>query len=183
VVDAGADTTLKGGCDCVLTTYRGVDALKRFDFTITNPNLAPAMYEMMTGGDVITDPGNGNAPVGTVWPVALSCGDTQPAVALEFWVKHWTSDGAQDSIYPWIHHVYPQTLWQIGQQQFQNDFAQPTLTGFSRGNNAWGDGPYGDGPFSEYGIPVNIGTGTFFYTATDPPADSACGYQHVAPGT
>lgn len=180
VVDAGADITLTGGCDCVLTSYRGVDKLKRFDFTITNPQLSPAMYQMMLGGVLIS---NGADPVGEVWPVALSCGDVQPAVALEFWVKHWTSDGAQDATYPWIHHVYPQTLWQVGQQQFQNDFAQPTLTGFSRGNSAWGDGPYGDGPFSEYGVPIDIATGGYFYTATDPPADSACATTHVVPGT
>lgn len=180
VVDAGADITLTGGCDCVLTSYRGVDKLKRFDFTITNPQLSPAMYQMMLGGTLIN---SGADPVGETWPVALSCGETQPSVAMEFWVKHWTADGAQDAVYPWIHHVYPQTLWQIGQQQFQNDFAQPTLTGFSRGNSAWGDGPYGDGPFAEYGVPVNISTGGYFYTATDPPADTACATTHVVPGT
>lgn len=179
-VEAGADITLTGGCDCVISTYKGVDKLKRFDFTITSPKLSPAMYEMMLGGTLISNAGD---PVGTVWPVALSCGDVQDMVALEFWVKHWTSDGAQDSTYPWIHHVYPATLWQIGQQQFQNDFAQPTLTGFSRANQEWGDGPYNDGPFSEFGTPVNISTGGFFYTAIDPPADTACDYTHAVPGT
>lgn len=178
-IEAGADTTLTGGCDCVIASYRGVDKLKRFDFTITNPQLSPAMYEMMLGGTIIV---NGSDPVGTIWPVELSCGEAQASVALEFWVKHWNGS-SQDATYPWIHHVYPQTLWQIGQQQFQNDFAQPTLTGFSRSNSAWGDGPYGDGPFSEYGHPVDIATGGFFYTATDPPADSACAYQHVVPST
>jgi hypothetical protein len=79
--------------------------------------------------------------------------------------------------------VYPQTLWQVGQQQFQNDFAQPTLTGFSRGNAAWGDGPYGDGPFATYGVPIDIQTGGYYYTATDPPADTACAATHVTPGT
>ena len=179
VVEAGADTTLTGGCDCTIASYRGVDKLKRFDFTITNPKLSPAMYEMMLGGSVIL---NGAAPVGTVWPTQLSCGQSQASVALEFWVKHWNND-AQDPTYPWIHHVYPQTLWQIGQQQFQNDFAQPTLTGFSRSNDCWGDGPYADGPEAEFGLPVDISTGGFWYTAIDPPSDTDCDYAHVTPGS
>ncbi len=178
-VEAGADITLTGGCDCVIASYRGVDKLKWFEFEITNPKLAPAMYEMMLGGTIITEAG---FPVGTVWPVELACGEDQASVALEFWVKHWNGS-AQDTTYPWIHHVYPQTLWQIGQQQFQNDFAQPTLTGFSRRNDCWGDGPYADGPEDEgYGA-VDMATGGFFYATIDPPTDTACDYADIAPSS
>ncbi len=177
VVEAGADTTLVGGCDCTIASYRGIDKLKRFEFEITYPKLAAAAYEMMLGGTLISD---GALPVGTVWPTELECGDAQPAVALEFWVKHWNGD-AQDTTYPWIHHVYPQTLWQIGQQQFQNDFAQPTLTGFSRKNDCWGNGPYSDGPEDEGYGSVDISTGGFFYATIDPPTDTACDYGDIAP--
>ena len=179
VVEAGADITLTGGCDCVIASYRGVDKLKRFEFEITNPKLAPALYEMLLGGDLIS---NGVDPVGTIWPSELVCGEAQAAVALEFWVKHWNGD-AQDPIYPWIHHVYPQTLWQIGQQQFQNDFAQPTVTGFSRKNDCWGDGPYGDGPADEYGGSYDISTGAYWYSQLDPPTDTACEYADVTPSS
>jgi hypothetical protein len=179
VVEAGADTTLTGGCDCVIASYRGTDKLKRWEFTITSPKLSPAMYEMMIGGMIIAD---GADPVGTAWPGEAACGVDQAAVALEFWVKHWNGS-AQDATYPWIHHVYPQTLWQIGQQQFQNDFAQPTLTGFSRANTCWNDGPYGDGPAAEYGFAGDIEYGTFYYTDTEPPADTACDYGDVIAAT
>ncbi len=179
VIEAGADTTLTGGCDCIVATYRGTDKLKRFDFTITNPKLSPALYEMMIGGTSISDAG---VPVGTTWPAMLQCGDSQAAVAIEFWVKHW-NDSAQDLTYPWIHHVYPNTSWQIGQQEFQNDFAQPTLTGFSRSNECWGDGPYGDGPESEYGAAVDLSNGGFFYSATNPPTDTDCDYGDIAPSS
>jgi hypothetical protein len=179
VIEAGADTTLTGGCDCVIASYRGIDKLKRFEFEITNPKLSPAMYEMMIGGGIIND---GTVPVGTVWPAELSCGESQDAVAMEFWVKHWNGD-SQDATYPWIHHVYPQTLWQIGTQEFTNDFAQPTITGFSRKNSCWGDGPYGDGPEADYGSSIDISVGGFFYTASDPPSDSGCDYVDVAPGS
>jgi len=176
VTEAGADLSLVGCCDCEVASYRGKDKLKRFDFTITNPKLSPALYEMMIGGGIIND---ASVPVGTTWPDSAQCGDDDTVVALEFWVKHWNGS-SQDQTYPWIHHVYPQTLWQIGQQQFQNDFAQPTLTGFSRANACWGDGPYGDGPEAEYGTPIDISNGGFYYTATDPPVDTDCDYADVA---
>jgi hypothetical protein len=179
VVEAGADTTLKGGCDCIVASYRGVDSLKRFEFEITNPKLSPALYEMMIGGGIIN---SGGFPVGTTWPGQLDCGDTQDSVAIEFWVKHWNGS-SQDATYPWIHHTYPQTLWQIGQQQFQNDFAQPTLSGFSRANSCWGDGPYGDGPEATYGLSIDMSSGGFYYTATNPPVDTACDYADVTPSS
>ena len=179
VIEAGADTTLKGGCDCIVASYRGVDSLKRFEFEITNPKLSPALYEMMIGGGIITA---GAFPVGTTWPGQLDCGDSQDAVAIEFWVKHW-NNSAQDTTYPWIHHVYPQTLWQIGQQQFTNDFAQPTLSGFSRSNACWGDGPYGDGPEAQYGHSIDLSNGGFYYSASNPPADTNCDYSDVTPSS
>ena len=179
VVEAGADTTLTGGCDCVIASYRGIDKLKRFEFTITNPKLSPALYEMMIGGGIINDT---TTPVGTTWPAELACDEAQDSVALEFWVKHWNGS-SQDTTYPWIHHVYPQTYWQVGQQQFQNDFAQPTLTGFSRSNGCWGDGPYSDGPEADYGNSIDISNGGFWYTATIPPTDSDCDYNDVTPSS
>jgi len=179
VIEAGADTTLKGGCDCIVASYRGVDSLKRFEFEITNPKLSPALYEMMIGGGLIS---TGGFPVGTTWPAQLDCGDTQEAVAIEFWVKHWNGS-SQDTTYPWIHHVYPQTLWQIGQQQFQNDFAQPTLSGFSRSNACWGDGPYGDGPEALYGTSIDISSGGFYYQVGNPPSDTLCDYSNVTPSS
>ena len=105
----------------------GTDKLKRFEFEINIAALEPAMIAMMVGGTIIND---GIYDVGVAWPSALECGDVEPVVALEFWTDHWNGD-AQDPDYPYIHHVYPQTRWQIGQQQYQNDFAQPVLTGFS----------------------------------------------------
>lgn len=176
-VEAGADTTLTGGCDCTIASYRGTDKLKRFEFELSFPKFAPAAYEMMLGGGLISD---GVLPVGVVYPTELACGDTQPAVALEFWVKHWNGD-AQDVTYPWIHGVMPQTYWQIGQQQYQNDFAQPTFTGFSRANDCWGNGPYADGPEDEgYGA-VDISTGAMWYATLDPPTDTACDYGDISP--
>lgn len=177
VVEAGADTTLTGGCDCTIASYRGTDKLKRFEFELSFPKFAPAAYEMLLGSSLISD---GSLPVGVIYPTELACGEAQAAVSLEFWVKNWNGD-AQDVTYPWIHGVFPQTYWQVGQQQYQNDFAQPTFAGFSRKNDCWGNGPYSDGPSDEgYGNP-DISTGAMFYATIEPPTDTACDYGDISP--
>ncbi len=171
-IEAGADITLTGGCDCVIASYRGTDKLKRFEFEVNVAALEPVMTAMMVGGTVIND---GVFNVGVAWPAALECGELEPSVAFEFWTDHWNGD-AQDPDYPYIHHVYPNTRWQIGQQQYQNDFAQPVLSGFSRQNLMWGDGPYGDGPGAD------IRNGGWFYTDSVPPV-GACAAATVAPSS
>lgn len=180
VVEAGADTTLTGGCDCVVASYRGTDKLKRFEFELSWPKYSAAGYYLLMGGNYFE---SGGVPVGYVWPTELSCGQSQPAVAVEFWAKNWNGD-AQDPTYPWIHFVFPQSYWQLGQQQLQNDFSQPTLAGFSRKNECWGDGPYGDGPESLFGSAVDISTGTWYYDPTVAlPTDSDCDFDSVAPAS
>lgn len=180
-VTAGVDNDLTGGCDCTVASFRGTDKLKRFDLVLTFPKFAPAAAEMLTGSGVML---NGTDPVGANFPTELSCGETQPAVALEWWVKNWNND-SQDATYPWIHGVFPQSLWQIGDTTYQNDFAPRVFNGFSRSNSCWGQGPYGDGPEDEgyTGDGTDISTGGQWYTATDPPEDNGCDYADITPGS
>lgn len=172
-IEQGADLTLTGGCDCVIASYRGEDKLKRFEIELGLPTLHPAMYELLMGATLI--PGtvgtDANAPIGIGWPAALECGEVGVNTALEFWTDHWNGD-ALDPDLPYVHHVYPQTKWAPGAQSYGNDFAQPTLSGFTRQNLAWEDGPYGDGPGT------NIPNGGWYYTA-DPLPDVDCDYQTV----
>ncbi len=171
-IEAGADITLTGGCDCVIAAYRGTDKLKRFEFEVNVAALEPVMIAMMVGGTILVD---GAVDVGVAWPSSLECGEAEPVVAFEFWTDHWNGD-SQDPTYPYIHHIYPQTRWQIGQQQYQNDFAQPVLAGFSRQNLVWGNGPYGDGPGAD------ISNGGWFYTDVAPPT-AACEPATVIPAS
>ena len=82
------------------------------------------------------------------------------SAAFEFWTDVWVGS-AQEAARPYIHHVYPSTTWQQGAQTYQNEFAQPTLTGKASANTAWDEGPYGDQP---EGIPTDS-PGGLFYTA------------------
>lgn len=177
-IETGTDTSLIGGCGCKIASFKAPDSLKRYDLELTTPIKSAGLESLLVGGGVIMDDSASPVPVGFTFPTALGCDEEQPPVAFEFWTKHWEDD-AQDSTLPWIHWLFPQTLWQVGQQALTNDFAQPTFTGFSRTNTCWGDGPYGDGPEAVYGNAVDISTGGWFYTDVDPP-DADCDLATVA---
>lgn len=167
----GADLELRGGCDCVLASYRGVDSLKRFDFEVALGKMEPALQAMLIDGTVIdgTD-GTTTVPIGVAYPSPLSCDDTPSNVAFEFWTDNWTGDSL-DPDWPYIHHIFPQSRWAPGPITYGNDFGQPGVTGYSKQNLAWDD-PYGDGP----GVAVTYGA--WFYSA-DPLPDSECAFQTV----
>ena len=178
-IEAGLDSTLVGGCDCIIASYKGTDKLKRFNFNLNLPTFEPALLEMMIGAVLIEDTSDIPVPIGIGWPNQLSCDDVQqPNVAVEWWGDLWTDD-APDPEWPYFHAIYPASRWQIGRQVAQNDFAQPQLTGFTRTNTLFGN-PYGDLP-----APVAadfLDQGGIFLTTTAPPT-AECGYQTVVPGT
>ena len=104
--------------------------------------LEPSMIAFMLGAATIAD---GSDIVGVAFPSALECEDANPAVAFEFWSEHVVGSGL-DATYPYFHWVFPSTMWQLGDNTFEEGPAQPTLNGFSQTNGNWGEGPYGDGP-------------------------------------
>lgn len=181
-IETGVDTSLIGGCGCKIASYKAPDTLKRFDVTLTTPLKSAALESLLTGGEILFDDSVAPVPVGYAFPTALGCNEEVPPVAVEFWTKNWVND-AQDSDLPWIHWVFPQSLWSPGAETLNNDFSQPDFTGFTRTNSCWGDGPYGDGPESTYGASsFSIETGGWFYTPTDPPAAS-CDFATVTPSS
>lgn len=122
------------------------------------------MQALMLGAETIV---NGSDVVGLAFLSALACDDDEPAVALEFWTEHIVGSG-QDATYPWVHWVYPHTIWAPAAGTAQEDFLDSALNGFSRTNTAWGQGPYGDGPPDGQ----DIREGGYWKTADDPPAAS-----------
>lgn len=171
VIEAGQDKTLVGGCDCLIASYRGYDKLKRFDLELDMGVVEPGLIEMLIGADAIF---SGGDVIGDWWAhdQTFACGtNPQPNVAVEAWQDNWLDD-AQDPTLPYLHWIFPSSYWQIAAQTLQNDFLQPKLTGFTRGNTVFGTGPYGDLP--EAAQPL----GGFFQTTTRPTGD--CGYATVA---
>lgn len=172
-IEAGADRTLIGGCDCIIATYRGFDKLKRFDLEVDLGVLEPELIEMMIGADAITSASSPTDLVGVWWPSqAFQCTTpAQPNVCVEAWQTAWDGSGPS-AVYPYVHWIWPATHWQIGAHTLQNDFNQPKLTGFSVGNAALGTGIFGD-------LPETVGVlGGWFYDTLIPTA--MCGYQTQA---
>jgi len=160
-IETGNTFSLRNGCGCSIARFKANDVFNWFEFTFADGALEPAMWALMLGSDTIVD---GADVVGMAFQGALDCDEDEPAVGLEFWTKHIVGSG-QDGIHPWIHWVFPKTVWQLSDNTFEEDIAQPSLTGFSRTNAQWGDGPYGDGPPDGQ----DISEGGWWKTDVEPP--------------
>jgi hypothetical protein len=141
-IETGNTFSLRNGCGCSVARFKANDIFNWFEFQFADGALEPAMWALMLGAATIED---GADVVGMAFQGALACDEDEPAVGLEFWTKHIVGSG-QDGAFPWIHWVFPKTVWALAANNFQEEIAQPALSGFSRTNLQWGDGPYGDGP-------------------------------------
>lgn len=173
-IETGNTFSLRNGCGCSISRFKSNDIFNWFEFTFADGALEPEMVALMLGQDLIADAGD---QVGMHFGGALACDEDEPAVGLEFWTKHIVGS-AQDATYPWVHWVFPKTVWQLGDNTAEEDFLQTALSGFSRTNNRWGSGPWGDGPPDG----SDVVEGAFWKTDVDPPAAS-CASATVTPGS
>jgi hypothetical protein len=164
-IETGNTFSARNGCGCSIARFKANDIFNWFEFSFRAAALEPQMMSMLLGAETIE---NGLDVVGMAFQGALDCNDDEPAVALEFWTKHIVGS-SQDAAYPWVHWVFPRTVWQLGDNTFEEGIAEPTVNGFSRTNAMWGDGPYADGPPDSQ----DISEGGWWKTATAPP-DAAC---------
>lgn len=175
-LEAGDDKILVGGCDCIGLRYRSRDKSKGFTFTFTDMLTEPSLWSIMLGSSLIYDDSDIPVPIGVDFPDQLNCSNPQqPPVAIEAWGKAWEDDHFASGGRPYVRWVWPMTFWSMGDGTLENDFYTPALTGWSRGNPNWGEGPYGDQPQAI----GNLG-GYFQDTADNVPAtDFACGFVTV----
>lgn len=160
-IETGDTFSLRNGCGCSISRFKSNDVFNWFEFTFAGGALEPEMMALMLGAETIVD---GADVVGLAFPGAIACDEDEPAVGLEFWTKHIVGSG-QDGLHPWIHWVFPKTIWQLGDNTAEEDFLQTALTGFSRTNTQWGAGPYGDGPPDGQ----DISEGGYWKTDVEPP--------------
>lgn len=173
-IETGNSFGRRNGCGCSLARFKTKDIFNWFEFAFAGGALEPEMQALMLGAETIVD---GSDVVGLAFPSALDCTDDESAVALEFWTEHIVGSG-QDSLLPWVHWVYPYTVWAPASNTAQEDFLEAALSGFSRTNSAWGQGPYGDGPPDGQ----DIREGGYWKTAVDPPA-ADCAATTVSAGS
>lgn len=174
-IEEGQTFSLRNGCGCSIARFKANDTFNWWEFTFQMGALEPVMLSMLLGTPTIQE-GDGDI-VGQAFVGALACDEDEPAVALEFWTQHIVGSG-QDAFHPYIHWVFPKTVWRLGDNTFEEGIAQPTVEGFSRTNNLWGGGPYGDGPPDD----EDISEGGWWKTATDPPS-AACAPASVTPSS
>ena len=173
-IETGDTVSQKNGCGCSVIRYKVNDIFNWFEFSFTEAALEPELIALLTGANTIED---GADVVGMAFQGALACDEDEPAVAFEFWTKHIVGSG-QDGAFPWIHWVFPKTVWVLGDNTFNEGVGLPVLNGFSRTNSNWGDGPYGDGPPDGQ----DISEGGFWKTDVEPPAAS-CAAGNVTPSS
>ncbi len=169
-IETGTAVSVRNGCGCKISSFKFPDTFNWFEFAFADTTLEPAMQALMLGADTIVD---GSDVVGLAYPSSLACDEDEPAVALEFWTKHIVGSG-QDTAFPWVHFVFPLTIWQLADTTYEEAAAQPGLSGFSRTNGNWGDGPYGDGPPDGQ----DISEGGYWKTDVEPPS-AECATQNV----
>lgn len=173
-IETGNTFSLRNGCGCSIARFKANDIFNWFEFTFASGALEPIMHALMLGSPIIAD---GIDDVGLHFQGALECDEDEPAVALEFWTKHVVGSG-QDGTYPWVHWVFPKTVWALSDNTFEEDIAQPSLTGFSRTNLRWGSGPYSDGPPDG----TDVVEGAYWKTDVVPPVAN-CAASTATPGS
>lgn len=100
---------------------------------------------------------------------------SSPGYGLEVWVKNGSGTGncgPASTNPPYVKHVFPKLLTELGARTFENDVAQVTFSGTAEPNSSWGEGPWGGFP----GASPLAGTGwaEYFVEESDLP-DDECG--------
>ena len=173
-IETGNTFSLRNGCGCSLARFKSTDIFNWFEFSFARGALEPELEHMLLGGETIID---GADVVGINGPGALECDEGEPGVAFEFWTQHIVGSGL-DSIHPYVHWLFPFTIWQLGDNTAEEDLMQLTLNGFSRTNTAWGGGPYADGPPDGQSV-----TEWAYWKTNDLLPTAACVAVDVEPGS
>jgi hypothetical protein len=176
-VEEGQRRTVRSGCDCVVVTNRGADALLGYTFELVDGVWEPAMQALMLGYQALEDTSDDPVVIGyNVSGDQLVCGGTQARVALEAWAYAWDGAG-QDADLGLIHYVWPLTKWQVAPYTLSVDPTTPTLTGFSLRNDNW-TSPYADAPLDGT-YAVNVDFFAAYMEDLDNLPDASCGLQTV----
>jgi hypothetical protein len=178
-VTDGEEKQLVTGCDTNRVTYRGADKFKRFTFGLDLAALEPALVEMMTGAALILDSSTIPVPIGFNWPLLNSA---PPPVAIEAWVDNWIDDAQAATPFRYTRYVWPMTFWRPDDGTLENEFKTESLSGYSRSNSLWGNGPYGDQVEPGTVTPKAItAMGGVIFSDTMPA--SVCGYKATTSGS
>lgn len=174
-IEEGTSFSRRNGCGCSIARFKSRDIFNWYEFAFEDGALEPAMQALMLDETPILD---GVDVVGVAFGgTDIDCSAGDIGVGLEFWSQHILG-GGRDGIHPYVHWAFPMSIWTRGDNTAEEDFMANALTGFSRSNEQWGQGPHGDGPPDGGAIP----NGAYWKTADVPPT-ADCGLSTVEPGS
>lgn len=160
----GDEFEVKNACGDVCLTFKDDDRFKRVDISSLDIcELDPELFELLGGGDVLTD---GEA-VGYASPEVDGVSN---AVSLELWAKRIV-DGEQEDLFPYEWWVFPRVRLRWTARTFNNGPMSHPFQGRGTENPNWADGPANDWPVASDRVFQHIPT-------TSIPTTS-CGYQEL----
>lgn len=159
-IEAGTEHTQKNGCGDIKASLKKRDQVKRLNLTLDILSPDPDLQEILVGGTVLAD-GDGYA-----YPDLGAISDDR--VSIECWSRA-VIDGDFATTNPYIWWAFPETQWQYGARNLEEDYMGLPFSGTATENPNWFNGPGNDWP--------EASTQVVQHLRTDDIPDTACGYQ------
>lgn len=136
----GTDIEEKSADGNICVYYRTADVLKSVNFTLSICAPDPELYEMLTGGTVLTSGGNN---VGYA-SAAVGVDEVPNGVALEVWSKAIVA-GRPAVVNPYWRWIFPFAKMKFsGDHTMENGNMASAFEGWGYGNASYGTGAAGD---------------------------------------
>lgn len=170
------------GCGQVVFSGRDPNITTRYTFEAELWTSDYEALEIMTSCSLIlgaADAGPDNSWAGKAIGIGRPGPTTDPSdgFGLEVWAKNAANTGScgpATTNPPYVRHVFPKVVAELGARTFQNEVAVVTLSGYAESNSAWGEGPWGDYPGAD---PIGSEPWVEFFDTALPESD--CGAIEV----
>lgn len=176
-IKQGIDVQQVGGCGCVCASYKGPNALLRFDIDLELCAWEPGLLEIMAGMALVLDASDSPVAIGNSWPMNVGCSaEQQPPFAIEGWAQNFTPDGAQVADpAAFQRFVWPMAFADLDAFTLGADFGNPKLKLWTRANPQW---PSDGAIYNDYpdGAELEAGGGEFNDSSSHVPV-AECAYQ------
>lgn len=183
-VTEGTSFNPTDACGRVVFSAKDPSVTNRYTFEMELIGVDYEFIEIATSSSLILG-ASGSGPSGSWANKAIGIERPGPTTAntdgfgLEVWVKNGAGTGScgpASTNPPYVRHVFPRVLAELGARTFTNEVANATFSGTAEANISWGEGPYGDFPGAT--VPGGTPWMEFFDVAANLP-EAECGAVEV----
>lgn len=140
---SGTEVEEKGADGNVCVYYRAADVLKAINFTLGICAPDPELYQMLTGGTILTAPGNPTEAMGYA-SADIGVDGTPNGVAMEVFSKAIVA-GRPAVVNPYWRWIFPFAKMKFsGDRTMENGSMASNFEGWGYGNAEYGAGAAGD---------------------------------------